>query len=188
MEHIRLNKTQADMVDGRKPWLKLTRIGTIEMSRLIGETPRGARLLAALFAAMDDNNTVVATLDTLGELSEMSGRTVQRAVDDLMERNILEVLQIQKRGAAHAYRINERVIWSGRGPKARAVVTARLLLRGDDQTQPELVGTPQAPLPNLDPDALTLFKNVHQPEGWNDPHTTLDQLDMDALMRRPAEE
>lgn len=185
---IELNQTQADMVSGRKPWLKLTRFGSIEMSRLIGETPRGAKLLSALFAAMDDDNTIVATLETLAELSEMSARTVQRAIGDLTDRTLLEVLQIQKRGTAHVYRINERVIWSGRGPKARAVVNARVLLRGDDQARPELVGTPQPSLPEIDPKALKAAHEVYQPPGGRDPHLTLDQADLETLMQSSGEE
>lgn len=187
MGQIRLNETQALLLDGQKPWVKLTRLGSIEMARLIGETPRGARLLAALFAAMDDENSIVASLDTLSELAGMPTRTVQRAIGDLTDRALIEVLHIQKRGAAHVYRINERVVWSGRGPKGRAVIKARVFLRGEYQTQPELVGMPQPELPKVDRAALTSFSNALVPDGASDPHLTLDQPDLEDLMRGGGE-
>jgi len=92
------------------------------------------------------------------------------------------------RGPAHVYRVNDRVVWSGRGSRGRAVIKARVFLRGEHQTMPEQVGHPQHSLPFVDPKAVFALGNVYQPEGWNEPHPILDQPDMEELMRRRADE
>ncbi len=184
MGQMKVNQTQAELLDGQKPWVKLTRVGSIEMARLIGESARGAKLFASMFAVMDDENSIVATHETLSELADMPLSTLRRAITDLTDRALIEVLHIQKRGAAHVYRINERVVWSGRGPKGRAVIKARVFLRGEDQARPEQVGQPQPELPTLDAQAMFVFRDAVQPEGYREPHATLDQPDLESLMRK----
>ena len=140
MKVSRPNSAQSALINGQQPWVKLERFGALELAKLIGESPRAARLLTQMVAVMDSSNALVATHEVLAEIAGMTQATVRRALPELEERNLLEIVRIQQRGSAHLYKISDRVAWSGRAGNRYGVARARVITKQGYQDRPDLVG------------------------------------------------
>ena len=120
---------------------------------------------------MDKSNALVASHAVLSDMTGKSVSTVRRALKQLEERFLVEVIQLQDRGSANLYKVHERIAWSGRGAGKRAVTTARVLVRGQDQVNPEKLGA-ERPLVKVDFEALREMGRARGLRGG-------DQIDME---------
>lgn len=92
-------------------WVQTDRRAHEAWAALIQHKPRAARLLHHLVSQMVDLNAVVISQKTLSKLMGVSLRTVQYAVDDLVEGRWIEVVRVNGPGTAAAYVVNDRVAW-----------------------------------------------------------------------------
>lgn len=96
-----------------KGWVQTEREAHEAWALLIAKAPKAAQLMHILTSRVGDYNAVVISQKTLAELMQCSRRTVQRAVDTLVEDRWIEVRQIGDNGTVNAHIINDRVVWSG---------------------------------------------------------------------------
>jgi hypothetical protein len=91
-----------------------------------------------------------------------SRRTVQRAVDVLVEDRWIEVRQIGENGTVNAHIINDRVAWSGKRDGIRySLFTAAVIVSDEEQPDRDQIDH-QAPLRRLP----SLFRGEQQlPSG-----------------------
>jgi len=98
----------------------------------------------------------------LVKLTGTSRRTVQRALDILIEDRWIETRQIGQNGTVNAYVINDRVAWSGKRNGIRySLFSATIIASDDEQPDRETLGQ-QEPLRKLP----SLYRDEHQlPSG-----------------------
>ena len=80
----------------------------------IAKAPKAAQLMHVLTARVGENNAVVVSQKNLVKLTGTSRRTVQRALDVLIQDRWIETRQIGQNGTVNAYVINDRVAWTGK--------------------------------------------------------------------------
>lgn len=129
---------------------------------LIAKAPKAAQLMHVLTARVADNNAVVVSQKNLMNLTGTSRRTVQRALDVLVQDRWIEVRQIGQNGTVNAYIINDRVAWSGKRDGIRySLFSATIIASDDEQPDQQQLGH-QAPLRKLP----SLYRDEHQlPHG-----------------------
>lgn len=122
-------------------WVQTERAAHEAWAELMHENPSAAMLMHILVARVGDNNAVVASQKTLGELMRKSRDTVKRAIATLKENNWIEVRQIGDRGTVNAYIINDRVAWSGpRGGIRYSLFSATVIASDEEQTDRDSLG------------------------------------------------
>ena len=105
-----------------------------------------------------------------------SRRTVQRAVDVLVEDRWIEVRQIGENGTVNAHIINDRVAWSGKRDGIRySLFTAAVIVSDEEQPDRDQIDH-QAPLRRLPslfrgeqqlPSGNGLLRHNHSLTGWS---------------------
>lgn len=95
-------------------WVQTERAAHEAWANLIEKAPKAAQLMHILTARVGEHNAVVVSQKTLAELMKCSRRTVQRAVDVLVQDRWIELRQIGENGTVNAHIINDRVAWSGK--------------------------------------------------------------------------
>ena len=101
---------------------------------MIEKAPKAAQLMHILTARVGEHNAVVVSQKTLSALMKCSRRTVQRAVDVLVEDRWIEVRQIGENGTVNAHIINDRVAWSGKRDGIRySLFTAAVIVSDEEQ-------------------------------------------------------
>ena len=115
-----------------------------------------------LTARVGEHNAVVVSQKTLAELMKCSRRTVQRAVDVLVQDRWIELRQIGENGTVNAHIINDRVAWSGKRDGIRySLFSAAVIVSDEEQPDREQLGS-QQPLRRLP----SLFRDERQmPSG-----------------------
>ncbi|WP_376780425.1 helix-turn-helix domain-containing protein [Paracoccus jeotgali] len=115
-----------------------------------------------LTARVGEHNAVVVSQKTLAELMKCSRRTVQRAVDVLVQDRWIELRQIGENGTVNAHIINDRVAWSGKRDGIRySLFSAAVIVSDEEQPDREQLGN-QQPLRRLP----SLFRDERQmPSG-----------------------
>lgn len=102
-----------------------------------------------LTARVGEHNAVVVSQKTLAELMKCSRRTVQRAVDVLVQDRWIELRQIGENGTVNAHIINDRVAWSGKRDGIRySLFSAAVILSDEEQPDREQLDN-QQPLRRL---------------------------------------
>ena len=129
---------------------------------MIEKAPKAAQLMHILTARVGEHNAVVVSQKTLSALMKCSRRTVQRAVDVLVEDRWIEVRQIGENGTVNAHIINDRVAWSGKRDGIRySLFTAAVIVSDEEQPDRDQIDH-QAPLRRLP----SLFRGEQQlPSG-----------------------
>lgn len=111
-----------------------------------------------LTARVGEHNAVVVSQKTLAELMKCSRRTVQRAVDVLVQDRWIELRQIGENGTVNAHIINDRVAWSGKRDGIRySLFSAAVIVSDEEQPDREQLGH-QQPLRRLP----SLFRDERQ--------------------------
>lgn len=96
---------------GPRTWVQTERKAHEAWGRLTIRSPRAAAVMHHLVANMGHQNAVVIAQKTLAKLVGCNARTVQRALDDLVEDNWIQVVQIGQHGTVNAYVVNSMVAW-----------------------------------------------------------------------------
>ena len=158
-------------------WVQTERAAHEAWASLIEKAPKAAQLMHILTARVGEHNAVVVSQKTLSALMKCSRRTVQRAVDVLVEDRWIEVRQIGENGTVNAHIINDRVAWSGKRDGIRySLFTAAVIVSDEEQPDRDQIDH-QAPLRRLPSlfrgeqqlpsgNGLPLLRN-HSSMGWS---------------------
>lgn len=118
----------------RGNWVQTERAAHEAWAALIDKAPKAAKLMHILTARIGENNAVVVSQKTLAELMSCSRRTVQRAVEVLVQDRWIEVRQIGESGTVNAHIINDRVAWSGKRDGIRySLFSATVVISENEQ-------------------------------------------------------
>jgi hypothetical protein len=118
---------------GPRTWVQTDKRSHEAWGRLIRRKPRAADLLHQLIANLGSRNAVVIGQKTLAKLMECNTRTVQRAIDDLVKEQWIQVVRLGP-GTACAYVVNARVAWGERREHLHlAVFDATIIADAQDQ-------------------------------------------------------
>ena len=122
-------------------------------------------LMHHLVARMGHQNAVVASQKTLAKLMGCTPRTVQNALNDLVQDNWIQVVQIGTAGSVNAYVINSEVAWGERRDQIGrlAVFTATVVVDADDQSAATLEHKQLRTLPIIYPPEFAM------PHGEGEP-------------------
>lgn len=130
-------------------WVQTERAAHEAWAALIQKAPKAAQLMHILTARIGEHNAVVVSQKTLSSLMKCSRRTIQRAVDVLVEDQWIEVRQIGENGTVNAHIINDRVAWSGKRDGIRySLFSASVIVSDAEQPDAEELGN-QKPLRRL---------------------------------------
>jgi DNA-binding transcriptional MocR family regulator len=130
-------------------WVQTERAAHEAWAALIQKAPKAAQLMHILTARVGEHNAVVVSQKTLSSLMKCSRRTIQRAVDVLVEDRWIEVRQIGENGTVNAHIINDRVAWSGKRDGIRySLFSASVIVSDAEQPDAEELGQ-QEPLRRL---------------------------------------
>ncbi len=122
---------------GPRQWVQTDRAAHEAWGKLAMSKPRAAALLHHLVAAMGHQNAVVVPQKTLAKLVGCNARTVQRALDDLVQGGWIQVVQLGAHGTVNAYVVNAAVAWGEKREHIGrlAVFHARVVADADDQPE-----------------------------------------------------
>jgi hypothetical protein len=112
------------------------------LNHLALESPKGHFVLWKLVQAMNKQNAVMVSQESLQKLTNLSRPTIQRAIALLREQNWIEVLKV---GTANIYRVNSSVFWQTRADGRWASFSAEVLINFEEQDEK----TKAAPQPTL---------------------------------------
>lgn len=147
-----------ELTTSKGQWVQTERSAHEAWAVLIGKAPKAAQLMHLLTARVGNQNAVMVSQKTLMQLMQCSRRTVQRAVDALVEDRWVEVRQVGDNGTVNAYVINDRVAWSGKRDGIRySLFNAAVVVSDQEQPDRENLGT-QPPLRRLP----SLFRGEQQ--------------------------
>lgn len=128
------DQVSADAIRWVGTWVQTDRKGHEAFSQLILRKPRAAALMHLLISRMGEHNAVVASRKNLARLMDCHPNTIDKAIDDLVIRNWVEVRQTGGTGSTNAYIINDRIAWSGKRDGIRySLFSASVLVSDDDQ-------------------------------------------------------
>lgn len=131
---ITTDQASADAIRWVGTWVQTDRKGHEAFSQLILRKPRAAALMHLLISRMGEHNAVVASRKNLARLMDCHPNTVDKAIEDLVNRNWVEVRQTGGTGSTNAYIINDRIAWSGKREGIRySLFSASVLVSDDDQ-------------------------------------------------------
>ena len=125
---------------GPRSWVQTDRAAHEAWGRLAMTKPRAAALLHHLIATMGHQNAVVVPQKTLAKIVGCSARTIQRALDDLVEGGWVQVVQLGAHGTVNAYVVNAAVAWGEKREHIGrlAVFHARVVADAEDQSEATL--------------------------------------------------
>jgi hypothetical protein len=137
----------------RMSWVQTDRKAHEAWARLVIDKPKAAALLHILVANMGAQNAIVISQGLLSKMTTWHVRTVQRAIEDLQERQWIQVIELGK-GTTKAYAVNATVAWGqSRDQLHTAVFAATVIADVDDQPVPlnELMNQSLKKIPTLYP-------------------------------------
>lgn len=113
-----------------------------DLNALARQSPAAHATLWALCKAMDKQNAVMVSQDSLAKLTGYSKATLKRAVALLRDQMWVQVLKV---GTSNVYRVNSAVFWQARANGRWASFSAEVLVNFDEQDE----ATKKAPSPKL---------------------------------------
>jgi hypothetical protein len=102
------------------------------LNQLALHSPKAHFVLWKLVQAMNKQNAVMVSQESLQKLTGLSRPTVQRAIALLREQQWMEVLKV---GTANVYRVNSSVFWQTRADGRWASFSAEILVNFDEQDE-----------------------------------------------------
>ncbi|MFM0334758.1 helix-turn-helix domain-containing protein [Paraburkholderia strydomiana] len=103
-----------------------------ELDELAFQSPAARKLLTSLVKAMNKQNAVMVSQESLAKLTGLSKPTIKRSVALLREQQWIDVLKV---GTANVYRVNSGVFWTARADGRWASFSAEVLLNFDEQDE-----------------------------------------------------
>lgn len=103
-----------------------------ELDELAFQSPAARKLLTNLVKAMNKQNAVMVSQESLAKLTGLSKPTIKRSVALLREQKWIDVLKV---GTANVYRVNSGVFWTARADGRWASFSAEVLLNFDEQDE-----------------------------------------------------
>lgn len=101
-----------------------------DLNALARESPAAHATLWTLCKAMNKQNAVMVSQDSLAKLTGYSKATLKRALTHLREQQWIQVLKV---GASNVYRVNSSVFWQSRANERWASFSAEVLVNFDEQ-------------------------------------------------------
>lgn len=115
-------------------WVQIDRKASEALTQLILKKPRAAALMTTLISNMGQNNAVIISRKNLARILKCHPNTIDNAVAELVKLNWIQVVSTGGKGSANAYRITNRVVWSGARDGIRyARFQAEVVVSDDDQ-------------------------------------------------------
>lgn len=116
--HVTLAKTWNQQ---QRPteWVQVPRASLEAMAKLIGDSPAAAQLLTTITGRMGMNNALIASQQTLAEITGLHLSSVKRAMKLLRDGRWITIVRIGKTGTVSAIVVNDRVAWFGPREKMR---------------------------------------------------------------------
>lgn len=154
MENPREPVTHLPETRPTERWVQTERRAHEAWAALLRSSPRAAELMHLLVARMGQHNAVVVSQGALAKMMGRNRRTVQRALETLVEGNWVRALQIGDRGTVNAYVINDQVAWRGKREGLRhSLFSACVVVSEEEQASGvlERLSEPLQPLPSLFP-------------------------------------
>lgn len=146
---LRLTEQSIPTKQPQGNWVQTERAAHEAWAALIAKAPKAAQLMHVLTARVGENNAVVVSQKNLVKLTGTSRRTVQRALDVLIQDRWIETRQIGQNGTVNAYIINDRVAWTGKRDGIRySLFSATIIASDDEQPDRDALGQ-QEPLRKL---------------------------------------
>lgn len=146
--------TQLPEAKPTERWVQTERKAHEAWAALLRTSPRAAEVMHLLVAQMGQHNAVVVSQGTLAAMMGRNRRTVQRALDTLVEGNWVRSLQIGDRGTVNAYVVNDQVAWRGKREGLRhSLFSATVVVAEEEQASEALerLSEPLQALPSLFP-------------------------------------
>lgn len=106
-------------------FVQVSRKNIDSLNTLALHSPKAHFVLWKLVQAMNKQNAIMVSQDSLQKLTGLSRATVQRAIALLREQQWLEVLKV---GTANIYRVNSSVFWQNRVDGKWASFSAEVLI------------------------------------------------------------
>jgi hypothetical protein len=101
-----------------------------ELDELAFRSPAARKLLTSLVKAMNKQNAVMVSQESLVKLTGLSKPTIKRSVALLREQQWIEVLKV---GTSNVYRVNSGVFWTARADGRWASFSAEVIVNFDEQ-------------------------------------------------------
>lgn len=135
----------------KRKWVQTERKAHEAWAILAAKKPRAAALLHHLVANMGDKNAVVVSQKSLAKMMGTHIRTVQRAIEDLVEGRWIQVVKLGQ-GREAAYVVNDRVAWGQkRSQLGLSPFSAMVIADVDDQDEAALSQEELQHIPTLYP-------------------------------------
>ncbi|MFM0465096.1 hypothetical protein PQR34_45080 [Paraburkholderia sediminicola] len=140
-----------------------------ELDELAFRSPAARKLLTSLVKAMNKQNAVMVSQESLIKLTGLSSATIKRAVALLREQKWIEILKV---GTSNVYRVNSGVFWQARADGRWASFSAEVVVNLDEQdsiTKAQLDGpkTTLRHIPLVRPEEDVIITGTHL--GSDDP-------------------
>lgn len=132
---LRVGATNRDFVQVSRKYLDA-------LDTLAGKSLTARKLLTTLVKAMDRQNAVMVSHESLAKLTGSSVATIKRALTVLRDERWIEVLKV---GTANVYRVNSSVFWRSHAGGKWASFSAQVLVNFDEQDA-KTKATPQPKL------------------------------------------
>jgi hypothetical protein len=166
----------ADRAEKRLPqnmdFVQVSRSEMRAIAELGGKSPLALDLLMILTQAMDKQNAVMMSYETMEGISKKSRRQLSRAVNVLKSDNWLQIIKI---GTANAYVLNKAVFWTDKGDRRHlGSFTAKVITTLEEQNK-DLRNSPNVTLKRVP----TLVKRDERVILSNENLPPPDQKDID---------
>lgn len=136
--HVVLSKGPGPGPEGQQ-WVQVPRKSMEAMAVLMGQSASAARLLVKITARMGDHNAIVASNQTLSDLSGLSLATVKRALKTLQDQKWVNILRLGPTGTVRAIVVNDQVAWFGpREGLRHSLFSAAILVSEAEQDPVEM--------------------------------------------------
>lgn len=148
-----------ERLDANKNFVMLFRDKIHIVRDLIVSHPTSATILLFLVEHMDGSNCVFMSQRTMGELTDMSAATVNRAISVLVDRKIMDRIYV---GNLVGYAINANLAWTTHSNGRRyAHLKADMVISEHEQIKPrpkiKKIKTVNVNHSTINPQQMTLF-------------------------------
>lgn len=115
-------------------WIQTDR-SAHEAWAILSKKPAASAVMHILCANLGDHNAVVISQPELARLANISLRSIQRAIADLVAGNWIEIRRIGGSAQVNAYVVNDRVAWQGQRDGIRySLFSATVVVSEAEQT------------------------------------------------------
>jgi len=132
LERLRHEIAQLKAGAVNRGFVQVSRKYLDDLDALAFQSPSARKLLTSLVKAMNRQNAVMVSQESLVKLTGLSKPTIKRALALLREQQWVEVLKV---GTSNVYRVNSSVFWTARADGRWASFSAEVLVNFDEQDE-----------------------------------------------------